>query len=94
MSISRMPVAISRIASFKADLNVPVFISITDIHVLMPFWKRTSCGFSDATGSYDLCMNEDLTRLKFVLVSGDPGDYAFLFIPGNWFPKRKGFQTP
>lgn len=94
MGISRVPTSINRIATFPAELNVPVFISAADIYVLFPFLRKTDCGYADATGLYDFCWNEEMTRIKFVLVSGQPGTFAYNFMPGNWFPKRTGVQSP
>lgn len=95
MAISRIPVSILRGCPFKACPNEPVFISTTDIFVLFPIWRKLDCGgWVDATGEYDLCANDDFSRLKFITCRDECTTYRYNFIPGNWFPKRKGIQTP
>lgn len=92
--VSRIPGNIRRGSTFHAQLNIPIFISITDIFFLYPIWRVTNCGFEDASGDYDLCMNEEETRLKFVLVAGAPGFFRYHYIPGYWLAKRGGIQKP
>jgi hypothetical protein len=95
MGIGRVPSNITRGCVFIACPNKPVFISATDIHMLMPIFRKTECGdYVDAMGEYNLCMNEEQTHYKFVSCLEQCETFMYRFIPGNWFAKRKGFQKP
>lgn len=95
MGISRIPQNITRGCIFVACPGKPVFINATDVYLLMPFFRKTECGdYVDATGEYDLCMNAEQTKYKFITCADDCTTYMYRFIPGNWFAKRSGKQRP
>ena len=95
MGISREPTNIIRNCVMVICPGETKFISMNDVVFLMPIWKQSPCGYwVDATGTYDLCMDEAQLRYRISTCEPVCTTYMYRFIPGNWFAKRQGFQRP
>jgi hypothetical protein len=89
----RGPRNIIPIQSFVAEPDVPVYIGMNDVILLMPIfkWDEMDEHYIDATGDYDLCMSEDGIRFKFINRRTNVMTFAYRYIPGYWIAKRINF---
>ena len=75
---------------FSAEPNVPVVFMITEVMLLAPFFRKTGCPgnfhYVDATGEYDLCMDETKTKLLFVSRMTTVQIFAYRFV-SSFFPQ-------
>lgn len=65
---------------FTALPDVPVYFSVNEVMILMPFFRKRSCGWVDATGEYDLCLDEDMGKMMFVNRTGQIDDFSYRFV--------------
>jgi hypothetical protein len=89
----RNPRNIVPIQSFVAEPEIPIYIGMNDVILLMPIfkWDEMDEHYIDATGDYDLCMSQDGIRFKFINRRNITMTFAYRYIPGYWIAKRVNF---
>jgi hypothetical protein len=89
----RNPRNITPIQTFVAEPDVPFYIGLNDVILLMPIfkWDEMDEHYIDATGDYDLCMSEDGLKFKFINRRGNTIKFGYRYIPGYWIAKRTNF---
>lgn len=87
---SREPKNIMNVQQFTAEPDIPFYIGLNDVILLMPIfkWDYENEHYVDATGDYDLCMSEDGLKYKFINRRSESIRFAYRFIPGYWLAKR------
>ena len=87
--------SIIRVGTFSAEQYIPVVINIADGYFSgNSIYLVTDCGYEHAMGLYNLCIEFDLQKFTFILINATSGNFAYFYIPSNWFAKRQGYQKP
>ena len=74
------------VQKFTAQPDVPVYFSVNEVMILMPFFRKRSCGWIDATGEYDLCLDEKMEKMMFINRTGSVEEFSYRFV-SSFFPK-------
>lgn len=73
-----------------AKPNIPYVIQVTEVMVLMPFFRKTGCPgnyhYVDATGEFDLCLDETKTKYLFTNRLSTEEVFAYRFV-SSFFPQ-------
>jgi hypothetical protein len=91
-----------QVQEFEAEPDVPYYIRIEEVMVLMPiFRKKLDCIdvsseiFIDSTGEYDLCMTADFKRWQFISRRPTTEIFCYRFV-SSFFPQSawRGIVSP
>lgn len=83
------------VQEFEAEPDVPYFIRIEEVMVLMPIFRKRDCGWQDATGEYDLCMTPDFKRWEFTSRRPTTETFCYRYVT-SFFPQSawRGIVSP
>lgn len=81
---------IIQLQEFDAVPDAAVMIEVSQNILLMPIFKWQNDHWVDATGEYDLCMEEDGKKYKFINRTATTNKYAYRFVPVYWLVNRLG----
>jgi hypothetical protein len=74
------------VQSFTAQPDVPVYFNVNEIMILLPFFRKRDCGWIDATGEYDFCLDDSMQKLMFINRTGYTQDFCYRFV-STFFPR-------
>lgn len=82
------PESIIELAAFNANTDQEIKIQVSQLLLLMPFFKWNGTHWQDATGEYDLCMEEDGKTYTFYSRIAGAQKFAYRYVPIAYLTRK------
>ena len=87
--MASIPTNIIQMQKFEASDGILVGLSISEVLFLMPIFRWTGVDFIDATGEYDLCMDQGGKNYHFIKRTPGTATFAYRFISTYFIATRR-----